>query len=86
MVQPFFVGCGCSPLGGYELGLGAWRWVYEEARVDEEELFCPVLGTGFGELEEACFEVGGGFLDDLAGDSESEPLSQASSSTHSEVK
>ena len=53
--------------------------------MDVEELFCPDLGTGFGELEGAGFEDGG-FHDDLLGDSESEPLSQASSSTQSEVE
>ena len=60
--------------------------MYEDASVDEEELLGPDLGTGFGELDGPCFAFGGCFHCDLVGDSESEPLSQASSSTQSEVE
>ena len=71
----------------YEPG---WEtWVYENASVDEE-LFRLGLGTGFGavllllaalcllKLEER-FQLG------LLGDSESDPLSQASSSAQSGI-
>lgn len=45
MVQPFFGASGDSDFGGYELGFGAFRWVYEKARVDELD---DVLDTFFG--------------------------------------
>lgn len=46
IVHPLFCCCTASGLGGYELGLGALRWVYEKARVDEEA--AAGRGTGFG--------------------------------------
>jgi hypothetical protein len=49
MVQPFFGACGAinSGFGGYELGFGAFTWVYEKARFEEDGLE-GVLGTFFG--------------------------------------
>ena len=79
IVHPFLPGW--SPLGGYELG--AWTWVYENASVDEE-LFRVGLGTGFGAVVEddaRAFEER--FQSGLLVDSESEALSQASSSPQS---
>lgn len=62
--------------GGYELGLGALTWVKDSARVDDEAL-PEGFGTGFGDedglwLARSELPVGG--------DSESDPLSHASSS------
>ncbi len=52
IVHPCFADNPVSVRGGYELGLGAFRCVYDEARVDVELLFCLGLGTGFGAVEE----------------------------------
>ena len=85
IVQPFFgeLETPGSPFGGYDPGLGACKWVYEKARVDDE-LDNVLLGTAFGAV------IVGGFRFphelcrlDCRGDSESEVLSQASSSAHS---
>lgn len=70
--------------GGYELGFGAFRCVYEKAREVEEGLSDVMgLGTGFGAVVEARFQLGKVKVD-WAGSSLSDALSQASSSTVSE--
>ena len=58
-------------------------WVYDDARVDDEELFCAVRGTGLGGVEPEPEADPCRFHEFLVGDSESEPLSHASSSTQS---
>ena len=80
IVQPCFAGA-CSVRGGYELGLGAFTCVYDEASVDEE-LFWWGFGTGFGAEDEEDLECVLGHPEPDASSS-SEPLSQASSSPHS---
>lgn len=82
IVHPFFGVGGSSDRGGYELGSGAFKCVYENARVEEDELLLG-LGTGFGAVVED--EDGDRVHEmvDWRGDSESEVLSQASSSPQS---
>jgi hypothetical protein len=92
-VQPFLIG-GDSSARGYELGLGACRCVYDDESVDDDE-FIAGRGTGRGALVD---EIGGcvagagaaDWMREFSGDgcrgcgvSESEPLSQASSSAQS---
>lgn len=78
--------------GGYELGLGAFKCVYEDASVDED-VFNAGLTTGRAAVGDV--DVGLEVTDELAlkdgfetcrGDSESDALSQASSSAHSAVE
>lgn len=74
---------------GYELGLGAETWVYENARVEEDEelWFFSGRGTGFGADAVDGFGLEEGTLDrdGAAVDSESDALSQASSSAQSDA-
>lgn len=84
IVHPF-CGGGTSGFAVYEPGCETW--VYENASVDEE-LFKFGLGTGFGAVLLLLAALGLLKLDErfqlgLLGDSESEPLSQASSSAQS---
>lgn len=71
---------------GYEPGFGALTWVYENARVEEDEAEFDLgtcLGAGGEELlAERLKEFG---MEGLGVSSESDPLSQASSQSVLEV-
>ena len=87
IVQPFFgpsAGATTSDLGGYELGFGGDTCVYEKASVEDDE-FDAGLGIFFGNVLD-CGTTGRAHelvSVDRRGSSESDVLSQASSSPQS---
>lgn len=72
--------------GGYEPGLGGFTWVYENARVEDDDVELD-LGTCLGGVEEEPLaERFQEFAMEVwRGSSESDPLSQASSQSVFEV-